>query len=335
MTEIEALVKYDITDAAIQAMEDEYTGLTITDKDSYEVIRKALGVLRGHRTAVDKRRLELTKKARDYQDEVNSAGKAIISSLLEIEKPLKAEKKKEDDKEAAIEAEKKRLDDERISKIMARITAISDLNSPEIINMESVELEIIRDTLIDLEIKGEEFEEHSEHAERIKANVLAVIQKAYDERVVYEAAAVKAKEEAGRLAEEKKAQAIKDKELAEREAELAKKEAEIKAEEDRKVQEKRDAEVKEEARIEAKEYAKNILEKQVRDAEEKAETDKAEAARQEGLKPDKEKLEAFAEFLIKIEGPDMKSQEAVIVLSRALCGLEDIIADLKSDIENL
>lgn len=325
MTELDtSIVQYDITDAAIAAMKHEYSGLTITDKESYEVVRQALGVVRGHRTAVDKRRLELTKKARDYQSEVNSAGKAIIASLTEIEEPLKATKKVEDDKEAVIEAEKAAIEEARKVVIMNRITAISDLNSPDVINMESGEIGKIRDSLIDLEIKGEEFEEFSEQAERIKANVLTVIQKALDERLVFEAAAVKAKEETERLTEEKKVQEAREKELAEREAE-------IKAKEDLANLEK----IQEEARIQAEAIAKEKVEREELEAKEREEAEAAEAARQEALKPDKTKLEAFADFIFKINGPDLQSKEAVDILNRALTDLNKIWTDLKSDIENL
>ncbi len=316
MTELDTqVVKYDITSAKIQAMEDEYKKLPLfflfmPPKEVYGVVVKVLADCRGKRTATEKRRLELTKKARDYTNEVNGTGKGYISRLQVIEEPFKAMKKFEDDKELAIEAEEKRLDDERIAKIMARITAISDLNSPEIINKTSAELEIIRDTLIDLEIKGEDFEEHSEHAERVKANVLTVIQKAYDERLEFEAAAVKAKEEADRLAEVGRVQAAREKAFAEKEADLAKKEAKIKAEEDRKEREEFERKAKEEAKVKAE---------------------------QEALKPDKEKLLDWVNTLTETVNlaPRPKDKNLEVLMANAFGDIMIAVNKLRSDIENL
>ncbi len=348
MTELNIdLVKYDITAPSITEMKEQFSGMVITDKESYKAVANAIGVCRGHRTAVEKRRKELKAESLEFGRMVDSRAKEITTSLLEIEEPLKAMKKVEDDKAAAIEAEKEAKEEERKTRIMARITSISDLNSPDIINMDSAEIRKVRDSLIDLEITSGDFEEFMDQAERIKANVLGVIQKALDERLAFEAAAVKAKEEADRLVEEREAQAAKDKELAEREAELAKKEIAAKAEEDRKGREEFERKAKEEARIQAEKDAKEKAEREEanrlieieHDRVAKEEAEKAEAeekARQEALKPDKEKLEGYRLRLLEVTEPELNSEEAIQAMRRFQLAFEGLVGlTFKSDIENL
>jgi len=336
MTELNTdVVQYDITDAAIQAMEDEYSDLTIIDKESYEVVRLALGVLRGHRTAVEKWRKENNASDQTRINVRNSRCKEVTALLVKIETPLKATKKVEDDKALAIEAEKEAKEEERKSAILAKITSISDLNSPDIINMGSAEIGKIRDSLIDLEITSGDFEEFMNQAERVKANVLTVIQRAYDERLKFEEAEIKRIEEETRLTEKRIEWETKEKELAEKEAELAKKETEIKAEIDRKVREEERHQIEEQAKADAIWFAKEKANRELREAKEKAEAEAAEAARQEALKPDKEKLKEFTDELNEIVGPNLESREAKDICVRALIGIGKIEDRLRSDIENL
>ncbi len=347
------LVKYDITAPSITEMKEQFSGMVITDKESYKAVASAISVVRGHRTAVEKRRKELKAESLEFGRMVDSRAKEITTSLLEIEEPLKVEKKVEDDKEAAIEAEKAVKEEERKAAILAKITSISDLNSPDIINMDSTEIGKLRDSLIDLEIKGEDFEEFSQQAEHIKANVLTVIQKAYDERLAFEAAAVKAKEEEERQAKVREVQEAREKELAKKENEIRRRAAEIKAEEDRilaendekkrlEVLKKRLEDVKIQAEKDAKEKAerkeRERIEREEREeleAKEKAEAEAAEKARQEALKPDKARIEGFIVNIDGVECRGLQSPEAIAALSRFQIGLDDLLADLKSDIENL
>ncbi len=329
------IVEYDLPVATIALMKKEFSALIITDKESYELVRQAIGTTRKHRTAIERWRVAANTDDQIRINKRNAKVKETTALLFKIEEPLKAMKKVEDDKATAIEAEKEAKEEERKARIMARITSISDLNSPDIINMGSEEIRKVRDSLIDLEITSGDFEEFMDQAERVKANVLMVIQKAYDERLAFEAAAVKAKEEEGWLAEKKRVQDARDEELAEREAELAKKEAAAKAEEDRIAQEKRKAEIREEARIQAEQNAKAKAYREEKELLEVRAAEAAEKIRQEALKPDKEKLRDFGGKFTHIDPPEVTDKEAKRVLGIFAHKLRDILVELDADIENL
>jgi len=63
-----------------------------------------------------------------------------------------------------------------------------------------------------------------------------------------------------------------------------------------------------------------------------------EKARREALKPDKEKLERLADYLSDEANnlwPEVKSSEANAALSRFQIALDNLLIDLRSDIEDL
>ena len=95
-------VVFDVTFETIGEMKKQFSGLTIIpdDKKSYKAVTEAIGVIRPHRTAVERRRVELKADALKYGKKVDAAAKEIREALEEIENPLKAEKDKEDDKKA-------------------------------------------------------------------------------------------------------------------------------------------------------------------------------------------------------------------------------------------
>jgi len=125
-----------------------------------------------------------------------------------------------------------------------------------------------------------------------------------------------ADEEAARKAESERL-TVMNAEMERKIEELAKKEAEAKAESDRIAAEKAsweaekkaeqerkdrkifEAQAKENARIAAEKAEKDRQEREAREAKDKAEKEAAEKARQEALKPDKEKLAVFADKLMK------------------------------------
>lgn len=131
---------------------------------------------------------------------------------------------------------------------------------------------------------------------------------------------------------------------------LAKEQAKLKADRDKlekeqreekkrlaEEQKKRDAEA--EAKRKEQEAEQLALEEQLRqaekaeqdrkDAEEKAKADAAEAARQEAMKPDKQKIFEWAASLLEVDGPVVESEEAIQKVAAGLDAIREIAEALQ------
>ena len=213
------------------------------------------------------------------------------------------------------------------------------------------------DTLNALEITEQEYQEFTTHTIQVRKDAFTAIATAFDERIKLdqEAAERDAREkrlakiqaeqeaEAERLAKIKAEQEAKQKAeeealAAERrkiEEDKAKLEAEKQAEKDRKEREERERKIAEEARAQAVKEAEEKAKQEEADRIAKEIRQKEAAKRQEALKPDKEKLEAFAEYLEAIEPPTMTDNRAKAILTDAVDGLEIVVKTLREEIERL
>jgi uncharacterized protein YjgD (DUF1641 family) len=344
MTETQ-VVEYNVTDAAIAEMSDLYMGLVITDledKEQFDAVHSARLVVKGKRIEVGKRRKELKAGALAYGREVDSKANHIFERLEPIETHLKTE-------EFKAEAEKQRLEDIRIAKIkdeidswikaytemngmgkvdelkgyIAKLEAIRDLISPELyFEFTGEAIETCNSLLVraknDLETRErldrEEVERKAE-SERLK--------KVADEQEVERERLQKiADEQAAKLFVEQAKITAAQKKIDNEKAAL---EAEKKAD-----QERKDREVFSRKAVErAKDAA---IAKAKQDAIDKAYAEKEaaeEADRQEGLKPDKEKLAAFSQFLLEgLSYPEVYANEARKILNNACKEIEEIAVDI-------
>lgn len=108
------VVEYDVSDAAIAQLKQQYGGLTAETPAKYEEVRKAIAETRTLRVKVEKTRKELKADALEYGRKVDAEAKRITALLLEVEDPLKAEKQKVDDEKARIQREKEEAEQRRI-----------------------------------------------------------------------------------------------------------------------------------------------------------------------------------------------------------------------------
>ena len=102
----------------IAGYKEQYKDLQITDendKEGYELVRKAIGVLRPKRTGLEAERKSVVKPYNDVVYMINGKYKEITEKIQEIEAPLKEKKDAIDDilKEKA--AEEARLLEEKIN----------------------------------------------------------------------------------------------------------------------------------------------------------------------------------------------------------------------------
>ena len=285
-------VKYSPTEAAIATMKEQLAPL-LADPNicrtsaGYDQVRQALAIVRTHRVAVEKRRVELKKDALEYGRRVDFEAKRITALLLEIEDPLKAKKQvideeKEAEARAKIEAEKARIEAEERARREA-----------EEAKLAAQRAEIARQQAeLDARTAAEDARRRAEQ-ERVEAEQRAERERLAAERRKLEEAQ-RAAEEASRIAREKldaehravQAEKVRlDRIEFERQAkERAEREAAEKAERDRKAAEIAEAH---------------------RKAAEEAETRRLEAAR-----PDVEKVKAFGKAIRGLQLPEVANAGA-------------------------
>ena len=286
-----SLVKYSITDAAIAQMKEKYGGLEINSKDDYDVVSKAISVVRGKRTEVEKTRQAFKKDALEYGRMVDAEAKRITAELLEIEEPLKAKKQAVDNEVERKKAEVARIEAERVDAIKRKINGIRDYLDG--LNNRSIEELTNAIACLDIyDIEQDIFQEFTEEAVFEKTETINALKSRLAEKQEAERQA-----EALRKLEEEAAALRAEKEKAEREArekleaerrEKEAAEAKLRAIEEEKIRAQKEAELRARLEAEAKEKAE-------REAREKAEREEAErlrkeeaARREEALRPDKE-----------------------------------------------
>ena len=315
MQQTAAVVEYNVTDAALAKMEG-YLSLTVKgldDKDGLKAVHNARMIVKGVRVDVEKRRKELKADALEWGRKVDSEAKRIFAKIEPIETHLTTEEEKITKEQERIKAEAERQRQETAQSrcnAMARLgmsfpfqqaLTISDAEFDTILTEAQAFHDAERARIAEEQRAAAEKEEAERKAREEEAAKLAA-ERAEIERI-------RAEEDTKRKVEEAKLQAEREKLEAER-----RKIDEAKREQERQAElEKARKEAAEKAAQEAKERAE-------REAKEKAEAEeraKAEAARQEALKPDKEKLIAFAGAIPIIQFPKLNTDEARGILAEA------------------
>lgn len=312
-----SLVKYDVTPEQIEAKKAAYAALEATTPKGYEEVRKAIGDLRTLRIAVEDRRKELKKDSLEFGRLVDGEAKRITALIEGIEEPLKLKKAVVDDEKERIRKEKEAAEKAALE---AKVRAEREA--------EEARLKAIRD------------EEERRLAEERKALEAEKARLAEEKRKADEAARI----ERERVEAEQKAE--RDRLAAER----AKVEAEQKAERDRlaaeqrKVEEERRrvqaekdaadrAEFERQARIKAEAEAKAKAERDAREAEERRVAEEArkaaEAKRREEMRPDVEKVAAFADLIAAFVPPNVTSDECVNAVNLAMKRLAHTARELR------
>lgn len=297
------LVKYDIDEAKLAELREKCAGLTADTSKGYEEVRIAIGHLRDTRGAIERRRVELKADALAFGRLVDSEAKRITGLIAEIEDPLKLKKEAVDDEKARIKAEEEAV---KVRALEAEIAANRERQEAEaraVRDAEEARLAAERERIAS--------ERQQLEAERARLDEAARI-----ERERAEAALVA---ERARLAEVEAAQRI------EREA----------------IEAERRAVAAERERAEREEFERQARVKAEEDAKIKAERDRVEAAelqaRIEAVKPDLEKVRAFALSIRALVPPKVKSKKVaaflvVVVGTLATCAsnLDDFAAAPKA-----
>lgn len=340
------VVKYDLNTAAIAEMKSLYMELRITDledKEQFDSVHSARMVVKNHRVALDKAVKGYNDQANKFKKEVKEKAKPLYDGLEPIETHLMDEENKVLEAEKRKKEEEDRIERERLQAMTAELQKYGVVMS-----------------FVDLAMLSEG--EYQARLEKARADYEAEQKRLKDELMARENEAKRLVAEAERLEklrqeQEARERAENEKRIAE-EKKLADERAAIQAEkkaledEKRKEQERKEREAfekqaAEEAKIKAEADAKAKAEKEAREnleraareikeAKEREEAEKAEAERLEALKPDREKLTAFAQFLQGgMSYPSMATDDGKRILSDSVKQIYDIGEEILQELEKL
>lgn len=337
------LIEYSVTDAQINEMSEKYMPLKLSgvnDKEGYKKIVEYRKETKKVLSNIECRRKDNNKDANLFVKNNNLEAKRLTALVLPINLHLTEQ---ENIVKVHIERlkaeEQKRLDDRHQKQIETLIAAGAVFSGHSYMYFNDSDSTFITDAdiwnfsdeqfkIIVLEVEKWKKSENDikEAAEQIRKEKEAEQSRVAEEQRIAQEKIEKQQAKMDKQAAEIKAaqDKIESDKLAIKEAEEARlnkiesdKQALIQAEKDEKerlAREKRHAEEIEAAKIKATQEAKEKAEKEAKQKElDKIESDKKEKAKQakiESLRPDKEKLIAYATTMLDVKRPDLNSEEA-------------------------
>lgn len=297
-------------DVAVQ-LKEQYGGVTkIENPKDYELVRVGIAEHRALRGLVEKERKTLVDGAVKWQRDVNTVAREITAEIEASEDRLKGIKQavddaKEAEKRAKAEAERKALEE----KVRAEREA------------EEARLKAQREAE-EARIKAERAEVERQAAE-IRAEREAFLKAKREAEEAQRAAREKAEAEA------REAQAKIDRQHAEERAKIEAEQAKLRAEKERldRLEFERAAREKADADARAKAEADRL--EAIRLKAEQEERDRLEAERREALKPDREKIGAFAKKLRALKPPTCQTKDGAGVIVLAMERILSVIEYLE------
>ena len=305
----EALQEYDVKEAVIAELRDEYNKLEINgleDKKGLEMVHQARISIKTLRVRIEKKRQELKADALAYGRAIDGEATRLTGLLEPIEKTLA-------EKESVIMKEKQRIKEEAEREkeriLQNKIDVISSYNYPVDVQI----LKIISD------------------AEYTK--LVTTAKRTFEEKQAQIEAEAKAKrEEEERLEKQRLEQQAKAQELIEKQAKIdaeqqALEQARIKMEEQKKMEEIASLEKQTFLDLAAREQQRN-------DALEHATKEPAaqDHLKYGDLKNDSENLIRYADHLESVPFPVLNYQESQDILSVTTKHLRQIIRELRYNI---
>ncbi len=120
------IAKFNIAEAGIEALKQQYGGLTIPDgdKEAYEAVKKAWNTVRSTRTGLEKKGLELRNNYTVITKAIKGEEDRLVKLLSPLEEDLQKKWKAVDE---AKEAEKQRKQKEEEDRLNGRLQQLQDL----------------------------------------------------------------------------------------------------------------------------------------------------------------------------------------------------------------
>lgn len=293
-------VVYGVADEAIAELKERFNGLTATTTSGYESVRTAIATTRKLRVEIEEKRVALKKDALEWGRKVDAEAKRLTSLLLEIEEPLKLEKQRVDDEKERVRREKEEAERARVEAILR--------------------------------------EQREKEEARARAEREAEAKRLAEERAALEA-------ERAKLAAEMAAEAERQRAERERIDAEQRKVADQQRQERERIEAERRVVEEEKRRLERIEFERQAKERAEQQARERMERERveaerraaeqrriaeAEAARVAALRPDTEKLAAWAAELRKAHAPAVEDESAAALAAWAVGELNNIADALES-----
>ena len=318
------IAEFTKTEAALATLETKYSSVPdATTEDGYNACVEAIRELRPLRTGLDKMRLKLNSDDQARIKFRNAEAKRINSRLVALEDPIKTAKQAIDDKAEREAEEARQKEQSRIEDITGRIARIKELAKLPPYEDSTYIKSVINDvTAVDLA----SFEEYEDQARSACAETMLVLHNALKARLEFESQQVEqariAKEQAEKQAE-LDAQAEKQRQAAIAAKKQAETDKALKAE-----REKAEKLRQEKEKLETEKREAEAAEKAKQEAEE-------EIAKQNALRPEKDRLIDWAKKLNFIDGVELKDKKLVAIQSDALGNLSKMAKMIISSVEKL
>lgn len=209
----QAIAEYSPTEAALAELRQQYQGVQfdVTTTKGDKAAREARQMLVKLRTGLEAKRKELKGPALDYAKRIDTEAKRIEAAIRELEEPIDAQIRAEEQRKAAEKAEKERLERQRVAEIKGRMDAIRNLP----VDSTGDSAEQLAATLADLkalEITEADFAEFTEDATVARGYAIEQLERmhghavAREEEAARQAAAAAELERQRREQEEREAQ---------------------------------------------------------------------------------------------------------------------------------
>lgn len=209
----QAIAEYSPTEAALAELRQQYQGVQfdVATTKGDKAAREARQMLVKLRTGLEAKRKELKGPALDYAKRIDTEAKRIEAAIRELEEPIDAQIKAEEQRKAAEKAEKERLERQRVAEIKGRMDAIRNLP----VDSTGDSAEQLAATLADLkafEVTQADFAEFTEDATVARGYAIEQLERmhghavAREEEAARQAAAAAELERQRREQEEREAQ---------------------------------------------------------------------------------------------------------------------------------
>jgi len=295
------------SEQALVELAGKYVDVTeIKDTADYQLVRRGSIELMKARTAIEATGKVARDDANQFRKAVIAEERRLILITLSEESRLKALRKDYDDEQERIAAESRLAEQRRVADITERIQAIKR-QCDGLLGSDSTSIQMRLDAVDTIVCNETLFYEFADQAAEVKAGTVETLELLLTARQEFEAQV----EENERIAQEQaERQAQLDQQAREQEAreraaqdKINAKQAEI----DRQTQAMIDNQRAEEnKRLTAERAEQDRIEREKREADEadqKRQAAEADAARQEAMRPDKEKLLAWALEIQEIMAP--------------------------------
>ena len=241
-TEITHQIKeYSATEAALNELRQKYQGVQfdVVTTAGDKAAREARQTLVKLRTGLEAKRKELKGPALEYAKRIDTEAKRIETAIRELEEPIDAQIKAEEQRKAAEKAEKERIERERVAAIRSKIERIKGI-AFESRNDDSEQIALTLFDVKNLQITEDEYAEFAAEAKQAQAMSVVELEDLLQEVKAREVQAAELaaqraelerirKEQAAREAAERAAREEEARKLAAERAEFERQKAEFEA----------------------------------------------------------------------------------------------------------